>query len=151
MFARIAKSRDVGRRQKLLAMVAPAFANDNPFDRRLGGAMRRPRRQALLCRWRASPVTGKLECHWEIASADAGAAEEPEPRRAVPPSLATAAPSGVKPFVICEALVPGAASPTRVAAPVGWCLRVWCPAVIPVSHSLSRSANLTLLLTSRSD
>src|ERR1700686_4455144 len=70
MFARTAKSPDVDRRHRVSALVPPAFANDDRFHRRLVDVMGQPRQQALLCRWRASPVTGKLECHWEVGQAE---------------------------------------------------------------------------------
>jgi hypothetical protein len=38
-------------------------------NRRVSGTMRRPRTLPLLCRWRVSPVSGRLECKWELENA----------------------------------------------------------------------------------
>jgi hypothetical protein len=66
------------------AMPAPARrapANDNRFDRRPANGSQRAARPVLVCRWRAQPATGRLECVWQIKATDGVSTEEPRPRR----------------------------------------------------------------------
>ena len=73
MFTRLAAL--TGDRRRHAAPVPSVHSNDNRLDRRLAGVPQRTRRQVLLCRWRSSPATGSLECHWEIATIDPSAKE----------------------------------------------------------------------------
>jgi len=74
MLAKRAALTGVRRRHTALT---PVHANDNRLDCRLAGVPRRARRQVLLCRWRSLPVTGRPECHWEIAAIDDTSAKGP--------------------------------------------------------------------------
>jgi hypothetical protein len=79
MFARNAKSRGIDRRYKVSTPSAPVCSNDNQIHGRIAGIVARPGQQALVCRWQASPVTGRPECHWETKNVHMATAEEPEP------------------------------------------------------------------------
>jgi hypothetical protein len=54
---------------------APAYCNDNRPGRALAAASKRAGRLRPRCHWRA--VGGRLECYWQIESADETSAEAP--------------------------------------------------------------------------
>ena len=71
-----------GDRRRRAAPVTPIHSNDNQPGRRHAAVPRRVKRQVLLCRWRVDPITGRLECRWQIESAGEPLAEElPQMRR----------------------------------------------------------------------
>jgi hypothetical protein len=83
MFARAAKSWDIDR-VRVATPVVPANSNDNHIDPPNAGAARAFGKRGLVRHWRVSPLTGKLECHWEIEniersspSADRSGRDEP--------------------------------------------------------------------------
>jgi hypothetical protein len=78
MFAKLARCHGLGHRHA--APSKAAYCNDNHPVRRLASVSRAPR-QALVCRWRRVPATGRLECFWQVAPVDAAAGEEPGIRR----------------------------------------------------------------------
>jgi hypothetical protein len=67
MFARTAKSWDIDR-VRVATPVVPANSNDNHIDPPNASVARALGKCVLVRRWRVSPLTGKLECHWEIES-----------------------------------------------------------------------------------
>jgi len=73
MFAKLATL--TGDRRCHSASVTPVHSDDNRPGRRLAAVPQRTMRHVLLCRWRPSPATGRLECQWEIATTDPSAKE----------------------------------------------------------------------------
>ena len=73
MFTNLAVSRNFARRPQRAAAAAPVYANDNRLDRRAGA--RPAGRQHLACRWHLHPATGRLECSWQVETAEA---EDPD-------------------------------------------------------------------------
>ena len=70
------------RRRRGAAPMTPIHSNDNRPGRRHAAVPRRVKRQVLVCRWRVDPITGRLECRWQIESAlEISAAELPQMRR----------------------------------------------------------------------
>ena len=74
MFAKLAQSLGSGRRHAALLTAAPC--NDNHPARPMATISRAPRR-ALVCGWRRAPVTGRLECFWQVVPVEAAVVEEP--------------------------------------------------------------------------
>jgi hypothetical protein len=75
MFAKLARFQGVGPRHA--ARSKAAHSNDNHPVRRLATVSRQAPRRVLVCGWRQVPVTGRLECFWQIVPLEGIAAEEP--------------------------------------------------------------------------
>jgi hypothetical protein len=67
MIARAAKSWDIDC-VRVATPVVPANSNDNHIDPPNAGVARALGKCVLVRHWRVSPLTGTLECHWEIES-----------------------------------------------------------------------------------
>jgi hypothetical protein len=78
MFTRSEKLWHDRRRPTMPTGTAPAPANDNRFDRRPANGSRAAR-PVLVCRWRAQPTTGRLECVWQIEPTDEPTADARTP------------------------------------------------------------------------
>jgi hypothetical protein len=84
MFARAAKSWEIDR-ARVATPVVPANSNNNHIDPPNAGVARGFGKRVLVRHWRVSPLTGKLECHWEIdnierSSPSAGRSGRDQPR-----------------------------------------------------------------------
>ena len=68
MFTNLAVTRNFARRPQRAAAIAAVCANDNRLDRH---AVARPAgRQRLACRWNINPTTRRLECSWQVETAE---------------------------------------------------------------------------------
>ena len=65
MFATAAKSWDIDR-VRVATPVVLANSNDNHIDPPNADVARALGKRVLMRHWRVSPLTGKLECRWEI-------------------------------------------------------------------------------------
>jgi hypothetical protein len=77
MFAKLAQSLGFGRRHAAPSAAIAAHCNDNHPARPLATISQRAPRQALVCGWTQAPVTGRLECFWQVVPVDAAVVEEP--------------------------------------------------------------------------
>jgi hypothetical protein len=79
MFAKLAQSLGFGRRRPAASAPIAAHCNDNHPVRGLAPISQRAPRCALVCGWRRTPTTGRLECFWQVVLVDEAAGVE-EPR-----------------------------------------------------------------------
>jgi hypothetical protein len=74
MFAKLARPLRLGRRHA--APSAAIAAHVNYPVRGLATVSPRAPRRAIVCGWRQAPVTGRLECFWQVVPVDAAVLEE---------------------------------------------------------------------------
>jgi hypothetical protein len=81
MIAKFAKINAWDRRRAAPLRASLPHCNDNRTARAAAesGRLAKP---VLVCRWQVAPATGRLECSWHRAPADAACADEPGSGRA---------------------------------------------------------------------